>query len=277
MHLSLEPLNAVLLTAGIAVCTKTGAWLLQLRTRNAGVVVQSGPGPSASWHWSMPSSAAQACWIASRSASWAPPGGCGLACTCAAEPRQAGGLALRPMRAAWGGRADAGMFLVFQFRPVHAAALGLRVPAGRLPAGTGFGLGPLALAAAIWCASQLGEARADEQMEHFRADPANRDRVCRIGLWRWSRHPINFFECLHWLAYAPLAWSSPYGWVTLGGRWSWSGCCCAFSGVPLLEAEMLRRKPDYRRVPAHDPHTDPVAAEAVADNAGRKDRRDEAL
>jgi len=90
-----------------------------------------------------------------------------------------------------------------------------------------------------------GEGLADEQLRRFKADPTQRGRVCDVGLWRYSRHPNYFFECVHWLAYLPLAWGSPL--------WAWGLIAPAvmvllllkISGVPLLEAEMAVRKPGY--------------------------------
>jgi len=53
----------------------------------------------------------------------------------------------------------------------------------------------------------------------LKADPANRNSVCNVGLWRWSRHPNYFFEWLCWLAYPliaiDLAGYNPYGWLAL--------------------------------------------------------------
>ena len=57
------------------------------------------------------------------------------------------------------------------------------------------------LGALILLAGIAGEALADAQLKAFRADPANKGRVCDVGLWRWSRHPNYFFEWFGWLAY----------------------------------------------------------------------------
>lgn len=105
----------------------------------------------------------------------------------------------------------------------------------------------LSIAAAIWILSVLGETAADRQLARFRADPANRGRTCRTGLWRYSRHPNYFFEWLHWFTYVALAVGSPLVWYSLSGpaimlvflRW--------VSGIPYTEAQALRtRGDDYR-------------------------------
>ena len=82
-------------------------------------------------------------------------------------------------------------------------------------------------------------------MKAFRTNPANKNRVCRDGLWRWSRHPNYFFECVHWLAYVPLAIGAPYGWISLAAPLVMALLLMKLSGVPLLEADMMRRKPGY--------------------------------
>lgn len=49
----------------------------------------------------------------------------------------------------------------------------------------------------IWFVAVVGEATADWQLARFRAKAWNTNRVCRDGLWRYSRHPNYFFEWLH--------------------------------------------------------------------------------
>ncbi|QIL20556.1 DUF1295 domain-containing protein [Thermomonas sp. HDW16] len=101
---------------------------------------------------------------------------------------------------------------------------------------------------ATWLACVFGEAVADRQLAQFRADPANRGKTCRIGLWRYSRHPNYFFEWLHWFAYVLLAIGSPIAWL------AWSGPIVMYmflrwlSGIPFTEAQALRtRGEDYAR------------------------------
>src|SRR4051794_33809240 len=77
------------------------------------------------------------------------------------------------------------------------------------------------LGAAILLAAIAGEALADAQLKSFRANHANKGRVCDVGLWHWSRHPNYFFEWFGWLAYPVIALSPgyalqyPLGWATL--------------------------------------------------------------
>ncbi len=92
-----------------------------------------------------------------------------------------------------------------------------------------------------------GESLTDRQLELFRADPANKGKTCRRGLWRYSRHPNYFFEWLHWFAYPLLAWGAPYGMLV------WLAPVLMFlflyfvTGIPYTEKQALRsRGEDYR-------------------------------
>jgi hypothetical protein len=50
-----------------------------------------------------------------------------------------------------------------------------------------------------------------------RGNPAHRGKTRREGLWRYSRHPNDFFEWLHWFTCIALAAGSSLAWVSLSG------------------------------------------------------------
>ena len=150
----------------------------------------------------------------------------------------------RNLRAHWHGR-QWKFFAFFQFQALLVALFAL--PFVAVAANPGATVPWLAAAAAIWLLGVAGESLADAQLARFRAEPGNRGRTCRQGLWRYSRHPNYFFEWLHWFAYACLAVGSPLGWL------AWSGPLVMYvflrwiSGVPYTEAQALRsRGDDYR-------------------------------
>lgn len=116
------------------------------------------------------------------------------------------------LRAKWGSRNDLMMFGFLQMQGLASLVLSLGVAAAaRRPGPLDWQdiLGGTLLAAAI-----LGETLADAQLAAFKADPANRGRICDTGLWAWSRHPNYFFEWLAWLAYPVIA-------IDLSGHWPW--------------------------------------------------------
>lgn len=147
------------------------------------------------------------------------------------------------LRQRWGKDADRNFFWWFQAQ--GALDLLLALPFAALCAKPG-PPGPLdALGAGIWVLAVTGETVADRDLAAFRADPGNRGRACRAGLWRYSRHPNYFFEWVHWLAYAVMA---PDDWRT----WTSPALMLFFlvrvTGIPHAEAQALRgRGEDYRR------------------------------
>jgi steroid 5-alpha reductase family enzyme len=101
----------------------------------------------------------------------------------------------------------------------------------------------------IWLASVAGESIADAQLSHFRKNPQNRGKTCRVGLWRYSRHPNYFFEWLHWFTYVFLSIGAPFpAWLlSLLGPTLMLASLCWISGIPFTEAQALRsRGDDYR-------------------------------
>lgn len=138
------------------------------------------------------------------------------------------------------------MFAFFQVQALWAVLFALPVAAASLAP-----RGPLdwldAAGAGVWLIALGGEWIADRQLAVFRTNPANRGRVCRRGLWAWSRHPNYFFEWLHWLAYVLIGYGSPYWWVTLAG----AGLMYLFlnfvTGVPFTEQQALRSRGDAYR------------------------------
>jgi steroid 5-alpha reductase family enzyme len=97
----------------------------------------------------------------------------------------------------------------------------------------------------------VGETIADRQLAAFRAETANRGKICDVGLWARSRHPNYFFEWLGWLAYAAIAidLSGAYlwGWLALCGPTLMYWLLVHVSGIPPLEAHMLRSRGEVFR------------------------------
>lgn len=144
----------------------------------------------------------------------------------------------------WGRNAKSQMLLLLQKQALVsiplAAAMALAAfnpaPALRLADM----IGALVLLAAI-----VGEAVADTQLRRFRSDPANKGRLCNIGLWSWSRHPNYFFEWMGWIAYPLIAISfgHPFGWAALLAPACMYWLLVHVSGIPPLEEHMMKKHP----------------------------------
>jgi steroid 5-alpha reductase family enzyme len=111
---------------------------------------------------------------------------------------------------------------------------------------------------AVWLAGFAIEAVADHQKSLFRADPANRGRFIRDGLWSWSRHPNYFGEIVLWIGVAIIAAPVLRGWqwVTLVSPVFVTVLLTRVSGVPLLERKADATwggQPDYEAYKARTP------------------------
>ncbi len=100
----------------------------------------------------------------------------------------------------------------------------------------------------VWFVSLAGENIADRQLAAFRADPANRGKVCKVGLWRYSRHPNYFFEWLHWFSYPLIAFGAPNQWMTWLGPLLMLLFLYRLTGIPYTEKQALKSRGEaYRR------------------------------
>jgi len=103
------------------------------------------------------------------------------------------------------------------------------------------------VAIAIWFCAVIGETVADVQLARFKRIPANRGKVCQVGLWNYSRHPNYFFESMVWVAWALFALPSPGGYVGLIGPALMFYFLFRVTGIPATEAQSLRSRGDAYR------------------------------
>lgn len=151
------------------------------------------------------------------------------------------------LRKDWAGNFAPKMFGFFQLQAASVVLLGVAFfiaclnPSPRLH--------PLEIAGAIlWVLALAGESIADRQLAAFKHDPANKGKVCGVGLWRYSRHPNYFFEWLIWVAFFAFALASPFGWAAIVGPASILYLLLRVTGIPLTEEQSLRSRGDaYRR------------------------------
>ena len=97
---------------------------------------------------------------------------------------------------------------------------------------------------AVWALGLLCEACADRQLGRFRANDANRGKVMDRGLWRYSRHPNYFGDCLVWWGIYIVAASAGAVWTIVGPA-VMTVLLLRVSGVALLERTITERRPAY--------------------------------
>ncbi|MDH4466995.1 MAG: DUF1295 domain-containing protein [Bacteriovoracaceae bacterium] len=98
----------------------------------------------------------------------------------------------------------------------------------------------------IFCCGLIYETISDQQKSRFKSAPGNEYKLCKIGLWRYSRHPNYLGEITLWYGLGIMALNMN------GGRMSdqmlWNFLCMLgpmiihflilkVSGVPLIEAK----------------------------------------
>jgi steroid 5-alpha reductase family enzyme len=108
------------------------------------------------------------------------------------------------------------------------SAPGLLDAAGLLAFGLGFGC----------------EALGDWQLARFRASRPAAGAVLDTGLWRYTRHPNYFGECLLWWGFGLMSLAAG-AWWALAGPLLLTVLLLRVSGVALLERDMAERRPAY--------------------------------
>ncbi len=150
------------------------------------------------------------------------------------------------LRVEWGDATHARMFWFYQLQGIVLTALSL--PFLLIAANPTPTLVPVEwMGATLVLVALTGEAVADWQLDRFKADPSNRGRTCRRGLWGFSRHPNYFFEWLVWVGFFLAALGSPGGVFSVGSPSLILYFLLTKTGIPATEEQALRsRGDDYR-------------------------------
>lgn len=98
----------------------------------------------------------------------------------------------------------------------------------------------------VFAAGIFFESIGDWQLARFKADPANHGKVLDHGLWRYTRHPNYFGDCLVWWGLFLAAFANSHiAWSILGPI-TMSIFLMRVSGVTLLEKSLKESKRDYQ-------------------------------
>jgi steroid 5-alpha reductase family enzyme len=101
------------------------------------------------------------------------------------------------------------------------------------------------LGATVWGLGFFFEVVGDWQLARFKASPANKGKVMRYGLWRYTRHPNYFGDATLWWGLFIIAAGTRNGWMTAFGPAIMTVLLMRVSGVALLERTLKREKPEY--------------------------------
>jgi steroid 5-alpha reductase family enzyme len=98
---------------------------------------------------------------------------------------------------------------------------------------------------ALFATGLAFEAIGDAQLARFKADPANAGCVMDRGLWRYTRHPNYFGDCLAWWGLFAIAAATPLGPWAIASPLLMTFLLLRVSGVALLERSLVRTRPGY--------------------------------
>ncbi|MGE0638082.1 MAG: DUF1295 domain-containing protein [Bacteroidia bacterium] len=91
------------------------------------------------------------------------------------------------------------------------------------------------IGAALWLIGFLFEAIGDAQMMRFKTNPANKGKIMRYGLWKYTRHPNYFGEALLWWGIFIIAMGAGSVFISLISPLLLTYLLLKVSGVAMLE------------------------------------------
>lgn len=101
------------------------------------------------------------------------------------------------------------------------------------------------LGATVWLVGFVFEAVGDWQLAKFKSNPANRGKVMKRGLWRYTRHPNYFGECLIWWGVFIIAFSDLHNWWTVISPVIVTLVLIKMTGIALTEKLIIEKRPEY--------------------------------
>jgi steroid 5-alpha reductase family enzyme len=150
------------------------------------------------------------------------------------------------LREIWEGRVASAFFWFFQGQALSVVLLALPFlivaadPDSRWSGWEWAGLGVVVIGV-------FGESVADAQMARFKHGSPDKKDVCKVGLWRYSRHLNYFFESLIWIGFYLYACGSAWGWAMIHAPAIILFLLLKVTGIPPTEASAVKRKGDAYR------------------------------
>lgn len=234
----------LLLSVGAALLfvVFTATWLIQLKTRNGGIV-------DPIWSLSFPLLAVVYFFLSDYNTAkiafmamiviWGSRLGIHLLIRVLDEDHE--DVRYAALRNEWGEKQNILMLRFYYFQAI--LALVLSIPFALVMTNNDLTLSVFELAGiVIWIIAVAGESIADAQLKSFKADPANKGKVCEKGLWYYSRHPNYFFEWLIWVSFFVFSLGSPYGWISIICPAAMLYFLLRVTGIPYTETQSVRSK-----------------------------------
>ena len=100
------------------------------------------------------------------------------------------------------------------------------------------------IAVTIAAIAIIGESISDWQLKTFKTIPSNKGKVCKNGLWRYSRHPNYFFEWIFWFSFVAVSFHTSAVWTLLAAPAIMLFLVLKVTGIPPTEAQAIRKRGD---------------------------------
>lgn len=101
------------------------------------------------------------------------------------------------------------------------------------------------LAILVWTTGFFFEAVGDWQLARFKANPDNKGKVLKSGVWRYTRHPNYFGDAAQWWGYYLIS-AAAGAWWTIYSPILMTALLLRVSGVAMLEKSLKEEKPGYK-------------------------------
>ncbi len=102
------------------------------------------------------------------------------------------------------------------------------------------------LGSLVWLIGFTFETVGDFQLYQFKQDPANKGKIMKQGLWRYTRHPNYFGEATLWWGIWLMAVNLKWGALTIVSPLLIDYLLLGVSGIPILEKK-YEDDPDYQQ------------------------------
>ena len=93
------------------------------------------------------------------------------------------------------------------------------------------------------------ESISDLQLKAFRKDPKNKGKICKSGLWKYSRHPNYFGDLVVWISIFTFSISSENLLFIAVSFLSplIMGSIFYYITGPMMDQAMMQSRPDYKK------------------------------
>ncbi|MEO5974975.1 MAG: DUF1295 domain-containing protein [Ilumatobacteraceae bacterium] len=136
------------------------------------------------------------------------------------------------------------LYLVFALQGVLMWVVSLPLQLGQVDEQPSLGFLSI-VGSVVWLVGFLFESIGDLQLAKFKENHQNEGKVMQTGLWKYTRHPNYFGDCVVWWGLAIVGSESTLGRFGFIGAAVMTLLLLKISGMVFLEKTIVRRRPDY--------------------------------